>query len=252
MGYDYFFQALYFYSFGLCRLGPIFYLLPFINSGTLPVVLKMPIMILMSFALMPLPSLPINELEPLFIVIIVIKEVIIGLVLGCILSLPFWVFHATGSFIDNQRGATLSSTLDPSTGVDTSELAKFINMLSVVIYLDNNGLVHLSNTVYISYQILKPLTLELPELYLFIDFLSKLMFNTIQLASPVIAVMLGAEIFLGMLSRYASQLNAFSISLTIKSGLAFIILLLYLYPTFFNRFIEMTPSIKLIESYFKK
>ncbi|MFP1462361.1 hypothetical protein ACLB1E_12340 [Escherichia coli] len=39
--------------------------------------------------------------------------------MACLLASPFWIFLAIGSFIDNQRGATLSSTLDPATGVDT-------------------------------------------------------------------------------------------------------------------------------------
>ncbi|HDD9144882.1 TPA: flagellar biosynthetic protein FliR [Escherichia coli] len=54
------------------------------------------------------------------------REIIIGLFIACLLSSPFWIFLAIGSFIDNQRGATLSSTLDPATGVDTSEFSKII------------------------------------------------------------------------------------------------------------------------------
>ena len=38
------------------------------------------------------------------------------------------------------------------------------------------------------------------------------MTHTIVYASPVIAVMLGGEAVLGLLARYASQLNAFAIS----------------------------------------
>ncbi|XBY08057.1 flagellar biosynthetic protein FliR [Escherichia coli] len=46
-----------------------------------------------------------------------------------LISIPiFGFFLAIGSFIDNQRGATLSSTLDPATGVDTSELARLFNL----------------------------------------------------------------------------------------------------------------------------
>lgn len=47
------------------------------------------------------------------------------------------------------------------------------------------------------------------------------MTHTIVYASPVIAVMLGGEAVLGLLARYASQLNAFAISLTVKSALVF-------------------------------
>ncbi len=61
------------------------------------------------------------------------------------------------------------------------------------------------------------------------------MTHTIVYASPVIAVMLGGEAVLGLLARYASQLNAFAISLTVKSALAFLILIIYFGPILAER-----------------
>ncbi|ENG90615.1 bacterial export s, 1 family protein, partial [Escherichia coli 178850] len=51
----------------------------------------------------------------------------------------------------------------------------------------------------------------------------------------MIAVMLGGEAVLGLLARYASQLNAFAISLTVKSALAFLILIIYFGPILAER-----------------
>ncbi|MGL9735337.1 MAG: flagellar biosynthetic protein FliR [Symbiopectobacterium sp.] len=63
----------------------------------------------------------------------------VGLIIAGFLYLPCWVMHAMGSFIDNQRGATLSSSIDPLSGVDTSELANFFNLLAAVILLQSGG-----------------------------------------------------------------------------------------------------------------
>lgn len=68
------------------------------------------------------------------------------------------------------------------------------------------------------------------------------MTHTIVYASPVIAVMLGGEAVLGLLARYASQLNAFAISLTVKSALAFLILIIYFGPILAERVMPLSFS----------
>lgn len=238
-------------SLGYLRIAPIFFLLPFLNTGSLPSVVRMPAIAFLSFTLVPVPENALKDLNEVMLVLVIFKEVIIGLSLGCILSFPFWVYHAIGSFIDNQRGATLSSTLDPTSGVDTSELAKFLNMLSVVIYLEQDGLLHLVRAIYSSYILNPVFEYKLPDLLYFLGYLTNLMSSTIMISSPVIAVMLGSEVFLGVLSRYASQLNAFSVSMTIKSGLAFLIMIIYYYPVLVNKVIVLTPSIDFIDLYFQ-
>lgn len=61
-------------------------------------------------------------------------------------------------------------------------------------------------------------------------FLGRLVAAALALASPLICVFLLMEILLGILSRYAPQMNAFSLALTIKSLLAFLMLLIAFQP----------------------
>ncbi|MCD3082962.1 SPI-1 type III secretion system export apparatus protein SpaR, partial [Salmonella enterica subsp. enterica serovar Enteritidis] len=77
----------------------------------------------------------LNEAPPFLSVAmipLVLQEAAVGVMLGCLLSWPFWVMHALGCIIDNQRGATLSSSIDPANGIDTSEMANFLNMFAAV------------------------------------------------------------------------------------------------------------------------
>ena len=54
-----------------------------------------------------------------------------------------------------------------------------------------------------------------------------LMQNSILLAAPVMLVLMIAEMLLGVFARYCPQLNPFSLSLTVKSTLAFAVFLFY-------------------------
>lgn len=157
-----------------------------------------------------------------------------------LISFPFWIFLAIGSFIDNQRGATLSSTLDPATGVDTSELARLFNLFSAAVYLTNGGLNFILETLWQSYNLWPSGNFNFPKLEPLFSYINNIMTHTIVYASPVIAVMLGSEAVLGLLARYASQLNAFAISLTVKSALAFLILIIYFGPILAERVMPLS------------
>lgn len=234
------------------RIAPVFFLIPFFNNGMLPTLIKSPVIIYISLSFFPHENIQIMQMTVLDIAFCAVKEVLIGLVIGVVLSVPFWVLHAVGSFIDNQRGATISSTLDPSTGVDTSELAKFFNLFAAVVYLENNGMLHIVKSLHISYSLIGVFEFRMPNMIYITKFISYVMINSIMVSSPVIAIMLGAEIFLGILSRYASQLNAFAISLAIKSGLAFTLLLMYFYPYYVDKVLSLIPTVSLFEMVFYK
>ena len=52
----------------------------------------------------------------------------------------------------------------------------------------------------------------------------------VRMAAPVLLLLLLLEVFLGVLSRFAQQMNAFSVSLAVKSFVAFLALSIYLTP----------------------
>ncbi|EIP3611402.1 flagellar biosynthetic protein FliR [Escherichia coli] len=68
----------------------------------------------------------------------------------------------------------------------------------------------------------------------------------------MIAVMLGGEAVLGLLARYASQLNAFAISLTVKSALAFLILIIYFGPILAERVMPLSFFLEQLQLYIEK
>jgi type III secretion protein T len=59
------------------------------------------------------------------------------------------------------------------------------------------------------------------------------------ISSPVVAALLLSEVVLGLLSRFAPQMNAFAVSLTVKSGIALFIMLLYFSPFLPERIMQL-------------
>ena len=56
---------------------------------------------------------------------ILVKETLIGMLLGYLSGMLFWTIQCAGFFIDNQRGASMAEGADPLSGEQTSPLGLF-------------------------------------------------------------------------------------------------------------------------------
>lgn len=170
-----------------------------------------------------------NEGDPdvIFSAVSVLSEIITGTVMGLVYSTPFFIFSAFGEYIDNQRGANISDTADPTTGTDASPFSTFMNLFSVSFFLLNDGLVLLMSSVQDSFRLLPPGTLLTEIDYtVVINWLTNSLSLSILFCMPVLIILFISEVSLGVLALYNSQLNPFSLSLSIKSIIAFLLALL--------------------------
>lgn len=83
--------------------------------------------------------------------LLMLKEAFIGLVLGCLIAVPFWAFEAVGFLMDNQRGATMGATLDPLTGNDSSPLGSLFSQAFIVFVFVSGGFLVILDVLYDSY-----------------------------------------------------------------------------------------------------
>jgi type III secretion system export apparatus protein len=155
------------------------------------------------------------------------REAVIGTALGMVFSLPFWICSAVGELIDNQRGATISDVFDPSNGVEASSMAAFLSLFSSAAFLANDGMLRVVDALRESYRTLSVATGFTVDWQACISLLGSLMRSALQLSGPVIAALFLTEVLLGVLSRFATQLNPFSLAFAIKSLVAFIVFYVY-------------------------
>lgn len=239
-------------TLGFARLAPIFFMLPFLNSSVLSGASRTAVIMILGLGFWPVPLVAMATIDTTSYLVAIGQEVIVGLILGALLAWPFWIFHAVGSLIDNQRGATLSSTIDPANGVDTSELSNFFNIFAAAVYLQGGGLMLLVEAVNDSYRLCDPLQGCAFSSAPLLSLLNSMVTRMIVIASPVVAVMLLSEFTLGLLSRFAPQLNAFSVSMTVKSVVALVVLLIYFGPLFPDEIIHLGRTAQQLSLWFEE
>ena len=224
------------YSLALPRLIAIFAMLAFLSGQNLGGTLTRNGMLL-SLALIvhPVVYAEVNAIDTLshsFLLFVVIKEMFVGAMMGFTVALIFWAIEAIGSFIDNQRGATMASAMDPLTHDQSSPMGTFfMNTITAVFFATGLFLVFMES-VYASYKVW-PISSFFPNLsFDIVIFLLKhfgqIVVLAILLGAPVIIAMFVSEFGLMLIGRFAPQLNIFFMSMSIKSAVSNFMLVIFL------------------------
>ncbi len=166
-----------------------------------------------------------------YLLVLVIKELFLGLLLGIVPLAIFWGFQAVGNLIDNQRGATAASSLDPLVGDQSSPFGTLMLHSCIFIFFMVGGfylymsLIFQSYAVWSASEFFPQFSLEL------VDFLVRNLLYTLELcvllAAPLVITLFLTELCMGLIGRFAPQLDVFFLSMPIKCLVAVFILLIY-------------------------
>ena len=232
MDLTFFLERLLIFSICLPRIIAVFVMMPMFSRTVLPGAARYGIAI--SFALFIYPlvqaSIVLEDVFGFSYVSLMAKEVLIGAFLGFGIAALFWAVESMGFFIDNQRGSTMASSVDPLTGSQTSPMG--ILMVQVItVYLFVSGAFFLIMlAIYESY-ILLPVDQFLPQLNIegaeyFLRILDRIIMLALLFAAPAMVAMFVSELALGLISRFAPTLNVFFLSMPIKSAVGLLAVLI--------------------------
>lgn len=159
------------------------------------------------------------------------KEVALGFVLGYLVGWVFWAVQSAGALIDNQRGSSMASSIDPLQGQETSTLGIAFSQVFLTYIYVAGGVLPVIGLLYRSFA-LWPVTRVLPIISERFPSLMLGVFDQagrfiLVIGGPIVAVMFLAEFALAMVSRFAPQIQVFVLAMPIKSALAMFILIFY-------------------------
>jgi type III secretion protein T len=220
--------------FGIVRSGAMFAIIPFFGKKNVMGTGRNAWILGISIFAFPFftneYANPDASLGVLFLLIA--KEVLIGVILGYLASFIFFVVEGVGNLIDVQRGASSASLFSAFNESQTTVMADFFVQIVLLLFFLNGGFRFLLDILYESY-VVWPIfsfipTFNGPIAAFFVRFLSDYMHVIFALVGPILFALFLAEFGLGMVNRFAPQLNVFFLSMGIKSGLSSLFLILYL------------------------
>lgn len=162
-------------------------------------------------------------------ILLIVKEVLVGLSIGIVASMIMSVVQIAGGFIDFQMGFAIANIIDPQTGAQSPLLGQFFNALAFLLLLSINGHHLLLDGIFYSYQFI-PMDQAWPNYgsASFSTFIVKVFVTTFaiafQMAVPIVATLFLVDLALGITARTVPQLNIFVVGFPIKIGVSFIVL----------------------------
>jgi type III secretion protein T len=217
----------------LPRMLTAFTVIPFLGGQVLNGLVRNSILLSFMLVLYPMlsPTIPADLELSFSLVIVLFKEIVIGMLIGFLAGILFWVAEGVGFFIDNQRGASMASTIAPTSGDQTTPLGSLLFQLITVLFFSSGGFLVFLSGLFESYRVWPVLTffpsLDNDFALFFLHQADRLMLLVLLLSAPVIIAIFAAELGLGLINRFSPQLNVFFLSMPIKSGVASFILILY-------------------------
>ena len=135
-----------------------------------------------------------------------------------------WAFEAAGQLIDTKVGATQAQVTDPMSGQQTSLNGALLGRLASLVFMSSGGFMVMIGALLESFAIW-PVRSPLPGLeqggvQLFESELGRIMLLTLLVAAPGLVLLYLVEGVLGLVNRFAQQLNVFSLAMSLKAVVA--------------------------------
>lgn len=172
------------------------------------------------------------QVVPPDLVVIVLKECVLGLMIGTSIAAPFWTMRAVGALIDNQRGANAAQQVTPFSTADSSVIGAALMQALIVTLAASGAFVLIYQLLLQSFEVWPVLQL-VPDARQFGLDLESMRFGDFVLravlyAAPVIAIILLVDFAFALMGVFAPQLQTYFASMPMKSLAGIAVLAVYL------------------------
>lgn len=201
------------------------------------------------------PQLDLLEPSMLYLAGLVFKELVIGMLMGLLIAMPFWMYESIGGLFDNQRGALMGGQINPQLGPDETPIGTLMQQSIILLLFIGLGVSVITQIFWDSY-LLWPATEWIPSpteagFKIYLKLLSTTFSDMVLYAGPLVVIMLFMDFAIGIMSIYSPQLQATVLTVPIKClfGMLFFVLYLPLLDYLANqRLYELRELIHLLPS----
>jgi len=207
------------------RALPLPWLIPAFGGQNIPAQMRLGVGF--GLAVIALPGLPVlspSLYTPSVLLMMLIREIGVGLTLGFVTGLIFRAAEMAGRLIDTTRGANMSEVIAPATGARSSPMGVLFLLLSVMVFFSIGGVTHIARALARSYDVV-PVAVgtsalrlsEASSLAFVLWAVAGLLEAALGLAAPVIVAGLVADVVLGSIARLVPQVPVYFLGLPLKA-----------------------------------
>lgn len=227
------------------RVAGIFLFNPIISKANIPATVRTALALTLTVMITPAIQIPADFEPGTFDFLLgFLKEIAVGLLLGYVFNIFYYMLMAAGDILDMDQGFGMAKNFDPATNIQTSVISQLLHIMFILLFFVTNSHHALINITVSSFDI-APIGLEGFALDSAAAFAIDLFGNTfavaMKLTIPFICAQFILEVSLGILMKLIPQIHVFVINFQLKIILAIILLFVLAYPTaaFIDNYIIM-------------
>jgi flagellar biosynthetic protein FliR len=228
------------------RVSGLMLFAPFFGNAAIPPRVKIILVIAITAILYPAYSNQVGLITLQQWPIVVARETIIGIVMGLATNFIFEAAQTAGAILGVQMGYSLVNILDPQTQVDTPVISMFHQLIAFLLFLQMDVHHWILRGVADSFTYLAPGAVHLnPEVTsTLLRAISGVLQTSLEIAGPVLAATLVADVTLGFLGKASPQMPLMLIGPSLKSilGLAVMFTVIRYWPQVFDRYFAGSMS----------
>ena len=210
------------------RTGSFLMTVPVFGHMTIPRVLRIWIIVLLSFIIFPSTlALRASSLAPpatlAHLVLAVLNEIFIGLLMGFAVIIVFSAVQYAGELVGVQMGLAIANVWDPMGAGEISLIGEFYYLLSLLLFLTIDGHYYVI-TALIRCFTLVPVsggTFHASLGDYLVTLTGMIFVVAIKLSAPVIITLFIMNVILGIVARTVPQMNVFIVGFPLAIGVGF-------------------------------
>lgn len=244
ISYDTFFEQWELFLLILMRIATFVYVAPFFNTQSTPRRVKIGFAFFVSVITLNLyPEAAYEYNGVLGYAALVIKEAVVGILLGAICNFTMQIIHFAGRFIDMDIGLSMASVMDPTNNTQNGIVGSIYYYIVMLILISSGMHKYLISAVVETFRHIPvgSMTVNMSLYSTVLDFVSQYIIIGFRISLPVFASMLIMNSVLAIMSKVAPHMNMFVVGMQIKiiGGICVLVATVYMLPVVSSYLFEL-------------
>jgi flagellar biosynthetic protein FliR len=227
----------------LARLGGIVVFAPVFGSTVVNPIARILLTVALGGAIFPFVSeqLPAPPTEFFPLLLVLAKELLVGMVLGLVAHLILAALQLAGQIMGFQMGFAMVNVIDPQTQVESPVLSILANLTGMLVFLSMNAHHWMLEALVDSYWIVpEPSGISPAFLSLLVDTSGQMFVLSFKLAAPLVVVLFVVDVLVGIVGRAAPQIHVLIVGMPAKAlmGFTFLAATIHTMVPFIGRHID--------------
>ncbi|MBT4096717.1 MAG: flagellar type III secretion system protein FliR [Gemmatimonadetes bacterium] len=217
---EYWLEQFHVFLLVLLRVSALLMVAPIFGHRTWMARAKVGLAFTVSIILFPLvaestPEIPVGVLP---YALMMIKEVLMGVVMGFVVLLLFVGIQFAGQLAGLQMGFGIVNVIDPQSSNQVSIMGQFLNVLAILLLLSLNGHHTILTGLVTSFETipLGGVELKVGLMYKMITLTTQVFVIAVQISAPIMTALFLVTAALGVLARTVPQMNVFMVGFPVQ------------------------------------